>query len=72
MAIKQLKKITLYGPGHDKTRVLKELQALGCMHLIPLTEQGADTSLQTQPAEAVEAKTWLERSPKQRRQVRSP
>ena len=71
MAIKRLKKITLYGPGHDKTRILKELQGLGCLHLIPLTEQSADTSLQTQPAEASEAKVWLDRSPKQRRQVKN-
>ena len=71
MAIKRLKKITLYGPGQDKTRVLQGLQALGCLHLIPLTEQAADSSLQMQPAEASEAKAWLDRSPKQRRQVKN-
>ena len=71
MAIKRLNKITLYGPVQDKARVLKGLQALSCMHLIPLTEKGSDNSLQMQPAEVSEAKAWLERSPKQRRQVRS-
>ena len=71
MAIKRLKKITLYGPGQDKTRVLQGLQALGCLHLIPLTEKAADTALQMQPAEASEAKAWLDRSPKQRRQVKN-
>ena len=70
MAIKRLKKITLYGPGQDKSRVLQGLQALGCLHLIPLTEKAADTALQMQPAEASEAKAWLDRSPKQRRQVK--
>lgn len=69
MAIKRLKKITLYGPSQDKTRVLKGLQSLGCLHLIPLTDKA--TEIQVQPAEASEAKIWLERSPKQRRQVRN-
>ena len=71
MAIKRLNKITLYGPAQDKARVLKGLQTMGCLHLIPLTEKGSDSALQMQPAEASEAKAWLERSPKQRRQVRS-
>ena len=57
------------GLGKIKTRVLKGLQALGCMHLIPLTEQTQDSSLRTQPAEVSEALTWLERCPRQRRQV---
>ncbi|OED42901.1 hypothetical protein ACH42_11485 [Endozoicomonas sp. (ex Bugula neritina AB1)] len=70
MAIKQLNKITLYGPARDKAQVLKGMQSLGCMHLIPLTEKRSDSALQMQPAEASEAKAWLERSPKQRRQVR--
>ena len=71
MAIKRLKKITLYGPGRDKIRVLQGLQALGCLHLIPLTEKAADSTLQMQPAEASEAKAWLDRSPRQRRQVKN-
>ena len=71
MAIKRLKKITLYGPGQDKSRILQGLQSLGCLHLIPLTEKNADTSVHMQPAEASEAKAWLERSPKQRRQVKN-
>ncbi len=70
MAIKRLKKITLYGPGEDKNQVLKGLQALGCMHLIPLTEQTPESSLRLQPAEVSEALTWLERCPRQRKQVR--
>lgn len=70
MAIKRLKKITLYGPGDDKHQVLKGLQALGCMHLIPLTEQAPEASLRQQSAEVSEARAWLERCPKQRKQVR--
>ncbi|MFK0571928.1 V-type ATP synthase subunit I [Endozoicomonas sp.] len=69
MAIKRLKKITLYGPDHDKSRILKQLQSLGCLHLIPLTDKAVDVPVQ--PAEASEAKVWLERSPKQRRQIRN-
>lgn len=70
MAIKRLNKITLYGPDQDRVRVLKGLQELGCMHLIPLTDQSADTSLRMQPAEASEALAWLERSPRIRRQIK--
>ncbi|WP_422450306.1 MULTISPECIES: V-type ATP synthase subunit I [unclassified Endozoicomonas] len=69
MAIKRLKKITLYGPSQEKSGILKELQSLGCLHLIPLTDKPVE--VQVQPAEASEAKAWLERSPKQRRQVRN-
>ena len=69
MAIKRLKKITLYGPAGEKSSILKELQSLGCLHLIPMTEKAVD--VQVQPAEASEAKAWLERSPKRRRQVRN-
>ncbi|WP_067514344.1 V-type ATP synthase subunit I [Endozoicomonas ascidiicola] len=69
MAIKRLNKITLYGPNHEKDGILKGLQKLGCLHLIPLTEKPVE--VQVQPGEASEAKIWLERSPKQRRQVRN-
>ncbi|WP_163369726.1 V-type ATP synthase subunit I [Endozoicomonas acroporae] len=69
MAIKRLKKITLYGPSQEKSGILKELQSLGCLHLIPLTDKPVE--VQVQPAEASEAKAWLERSPKQRRQIRN-
>ena len=69
MAIKQLQKITLYGPEAERKSVLKGLQALGCMHLIPLTEQAADMTLRAQPAEAGEALAWLERCPRKRRQI---
>ena len=70
MAIKQLKKITLYGPSQDKAHVLQGLQAMGCMHLIPLSDQTAEASVRMQPAEASEALAWLERAPRARRQVK--
>ena len=70
MAIKRLNKITLYGPGQDKALILQGLQALGCMHLIPLTEQIAEPAVRLQPAEASEALAWLERAPRTRRQVK--
>lgn len=69
MAIKRLKKITLYGVGQNKAPILKGLQSLGCLHLIPLSDKAAE--IQVQPAQASEAKVWLERSPKQRRQIRN-
>lgn len=70
MAIKRLNKITLYGPGEEKTRILQALQALGCMHLIPLSDNTVDQSLRMQPAQATEALAWLERSPRTRRQLK--
>ncbi|WP_062268670.1 V-type ATP synthase subunit I [Endozoicomonas arenosclerae] len=70
MAIKRLNKITLYGPGEDKSRILQGLQALGCMHLIPLSDKTVDQSLRMQPAQASEALAWLERSPRTRRQLK--
>ncbi|MDP0590096.1 MAG: V-type ATP synthase subunit I [Candidatus Endonucleobacter bathymodioli] len=71
MAIKRLKKITLYGLNQDKIKILKGLQSLGCLHLISLLDKSLDQSLQVQPAEASEAKAWLKRSPKQRRHIRN-
>ncbi|MET4695500.1 V-type ATP synthase subunit I [Endozoicomonas lisbonensis] len=70
MAIKQLNKITLYGPSQDKAHVLQGLQSMGCLHLIPLTDQPAEASVRLQPAEASEALAWLERAPRTRRQVK--
>ncbi len=67
MAIKHLKKMTIYGSGREKSSILRSLQSLGCLHLIPLIDKPVD--MQVQPAEASEAKAWLERSPKQRRQI---
>lgn len=62
--------MTLYGPSQDKARVLQGLQVLGCMHLIPLTDQISESSVRMQPAKASEALAWLERSPRTRRQVK--
>ncbi len=70
MAIKQLKKITLYGPSQHQAQILQGMQSLGCLHLIPLTDKPVEATLRMQPAEASEAKAWLERSPGQRRQIR--
>ena len=70
MAIKQLKKITLYGPSQHQAQILQGMQSLGCLHLIPLTDKPVEATLRMQPAEASEAKIWLERSPGQRRQIR--
>ncbi len=69
MAIERLKKITLYGPEREKHSILEGLQSLGCMHLIPLTDK--PLGVPVPQAEACAAKAWLERSPRQRRQVRN-
>ncbi len=71
MSIKALKKITLYGLSSEKTSLLRGLQDLGCMHLIPLGEtQNGDSEL-TEPQSAKEALSWLSSCPNKRREARS-
>lgn len=69
MAIKRLKKITLYGAMDQKRDLLQGLQSLGCLHLIPLSQTVGEIA--APPAQASEAKAWIERSPKQRKQVKN-
>ena len=40
MSIVALDKVTLVGHRDNKDEVLAELQAFGCLHLIPLTPEG--------------------------------
>ena len=40
MSIVSLDKVTLIGHCRDKEEVLAGLQAIGCLHLIPLTPEG--------------------------------
>ena len=40
MSIAALDKVTLIGHCGDKEAVIDGLQALGCLHLIPLTPEG--------------------------------
>ena len=71
MSIKALKKITLYGLASEKDTLLRGLQGLGCMHLIPLTQaQGGEGEL-TEPQSAKDALNWLTSCPTRRREAKS-
>lgn len=73
MAIEALKRISLVGLARQKTQVLDRLQALGCLHLVPLTP--APKEPETVPPEhavdAAKALRHLQEEPQKRRQVRT-
>ena len=50
MSIKALKKITLYGLASEKESLLRGLQSLGCMHLIPLAQPQNGEGELTEPS----------------------
>ncbi|PIE34924.1 V-type ATP synthase subunit I [candidate division KSB3 bacterium] len=70
MSIVALVKVTAYGHIDDKAQVLEDLQELGCLHLVSLSEErdisrgsGGPTS------EAREALHFLQSCPRRRKQV---
>ncbi|MEM7436604.1 MAG: ATPase V, partial [Myxococcota bacterium] len=70
MSIVQLKKVTLLAPDDLKDRVIEDLQALGCLHLIPLTAEGEPADDGAGPSrQAREALKFLASCAYQRRQV---
>ncbi|WP_413111312.1 V-type ATP synthase subunit I [Thaumasiovibrio sp. DFM-14] len=72
MSIKRLKRLTLGGQASRREEILMALQALGCMHLIPLSEDNAKANralAMQQPTEASEALAWLSRVERRRRPV---
>ena len=52
MSIVALEKVTLVGHQNNKEEVLSGLQALGCLHLIPLTPEGEARVLDFGPVRA--------------------
>ena len=69
MSIVSLDKVTLIGHCGDKEQVMSGLQALGCLHLIPLTPEG-DAAVDAGPSkDARDALHFLAGAPQQRRQV---
>ncbi|QIA65577.1 V-type ATP synthase subunit I [Vibrio astriarenae] len=73
MSIKSLKRLTLGGQASRREDILIALQALGCMHLIPLSEDNAKVNraiAMQQPTEASEALAWLSRLERRRRPVK--
>ena len=73
MSIARLKKLTLAGLLREKTQVLEQLQALGCLHLVSLAGASREPE-ETPPQHAVDARRalrYLAEVPDKRRQVRS-
>lgn len=71
MSIKQLKRLTLGGLSSQREDILLALQTLGCMHLIPLSEDNNTdrATVMQQPNDASEALAWLSRAERRRRTV---
>lgn len=68
MAIVPVERFTIYGPLSEKVSVLEDLQDLGCMHLIALSENGADDiPLRHASPDAVAALHFLKSSPERSR-----
>jgi V/A-type H+-transporting ATPase subunit I len=73
MAIERLKRLSLVGGERRKHAVLERLQALGCVHLVPLAPTPRDPET-LPPEHAVDARTalrYLLDEPQKRRQVRA-
>jgi V/A-type H+-transporting ATPase subunit I len=73
MSIARLKKLTLAGLLREKTQVLEQLQAQGCLHLVSLAGAPREPE-ETPPQHAVDARRalrYLAEVPDKRRQVRS-
>jgi len=72
MSIIPLKKITICGLFNEKVKILNELQALGCLHLIPLREPLAEPekALPVRPEDTLKALRFLIDCPNKRHQVK--
>lgn len=57
MSTEKLKKVTLIGTLYQKAEIIKDLQNLGCMHVIPLSE--SQKKLQSRPSDYYEALGYL-------------
>ena len=81
-----MRKVTLCGPARDKARLLRGVQDLGCLHVVPLNPaeaapetgpatnaaQGGDDEAMPDPAEAARALQFLRDAPYQRAQTAQP
>lgn len=72
MSIQALAKITFYGPLQEKAQVLLDLQAMGILHIIPLTASGEKSSDSGPTAQAREALQYLLSCPRRRKQLKDP
>lgn len=69
MSIVTLNKLTIVGHHHNKEEVLNGLQALGCLHLIPLTPEGKAAGKVGPSKNAREALRYLASAMPRRRQA---
>jgi V/A-type H+/Na+-transporting ATPase subunit I len=71
MSIVPLYKATLFGMVDDKAAALEQIQALGCLHLVPLIPERRETErvISSQPVEAYKALRYLGNTRHKRRQV---
>lgn len=74
MSIVTLKKISLCGRQTDQRRVLQAVQALGCLHLLPLRPPPAapEQAPSARPEETYQALRYLLDCPTPRRPLRDP
>ncbi|MDJ0517816.1 MAG: hypothetical protein QNJ74_16725 [Trichodesmium sp. MO_231.B1] len=72
MSIITLNKVTVFGLGIDKPKVLEGLQTLGCMHLIPLQPPPKETEFGSSDRyeDAQKALHYIMDVPRRRHQVR--
>jgi len=71
MTIAPLKKVTLCGLVTEKAQLLQELQALGCLHLLPLrpAPKEAENVASPRAEAAYNALRFLTTMPQKRRQI---
>jgi V/A-type H+-transporting ATPase subunit I len=71
MSIMPLKRATLIATQADKPALLRDLQALGCMHLESLRPTGPapEEAAPEHADDARQALRWLQETPRQRRQI---
>lgn len=74
MSIVTLEKVTIFGLGVDKTKILQGLQQLGCLHLIPLQPPPKETEFGTSDRyqQAQAALFHIMDVPRRRHQVYNP
>jgi V/A-type H+-transporting ATPase subunit I len=73
VTIVALKNVTVLGHAEDKDQVIEDLQSFGCLHLIPLSDEGEPAGEGEGPSrQALEALKFLASCPYQRKQVSDP
>jgi len=72
VSITRLRKLTVLGHVDDKATILSDLQSIGCLHLVSLTEKQGTRGADGPSGQAREALRFLLGTPSKRRQVKDP